>query len=196
MGTSFTIDTPIRLAHYGITSVVSLIDHRMIEQVREHYCRKYDIPFETIAETEEDCKARRVTAYLNMMKQVVDRQFAAVVASPFEPGSEITKYFELLPATSPLKQRYEAMLVASGEERERLEAYLRADMRPGKIDGNIMTKVDSATYAKGGEPLPQQFNDAHASLRGFAMSSLDSSLVFSAGMNPRLYGYIAQFDDF
>lgn len=196
MGTSFTIDTPIRLAHYGITSVVSLIDHRMIEQVREHYCAKYDIPFEEIPESEEDCKARRVTAYLNMMKQIVDRQFAAVVASPFEPGSEITKYFELLPATSPLRQRYEEMLTTSGEERERLEAYLRANMLPGNIDGNIMTKVDSANYAKTGEQLPQQFNDAHASLRGFAMSSLNSSLVFSAGMNPRLYGYIAQFDDF
>ncbi|MFN9777158.1 MAG: hypothetical protein ACK54V_04775 [Candidatus Kapaibacterium sp.] len=196
MGTSFTIDTPIRLAHYGITSVVSLIDHRMIEQVREHYCTKYNIPFVEIPEAEEDCKARRVTAYLNMMSDIVDRQFADVVASPFQPGSEITKYFELLPSSSPLRERYQAMLSATGEERIRMENSLRADMRPGDIDGNIMTKVDSATYAKGGEPLPQQFNDAHASLRGFAMSKLSSSLVFSAGMNPRLYGYIAQFNDF
>ena len=36
----------------------------------------------------------------------------------------------------------------------------------------------------------------HAALRGYAKSDLESSIIFSAGMNPRLYGYIADFDDF
>jgi hypothetical protein len=40
------------------------------------------------------------------------------------------------------------------------------------------------------------YNDAHASLRGFANSKLSSSMVLSAGMNPRLYSYIEEFDDF
>ena len=44
--------------------------------------------------------------------------------------------------------------------------------------------------------LPSEYNDAHAGLRGYANSNLVSSVIFSAGMNPRLYGYIAQFDDF
>jgi len=35
-----------------------------------------------------------------------------------------------------------------------------------------------------------------ASFRGFANSSLRTSLVLSAGYNPRLYAYIPQFDDF
>ncbi|CAN0603433.1 unnamed protein product, partial [Ectocarpus sp. 12 AP-2014] len=39
-------------------------------------------------------------------------------------------------------------------------------------------------------------NDAHAALRGFANSKLASSVVLSAGMNPRLYAYIEQFEDF
>ena len=42
----------------------------------------------------------------------------------------------------------------------------------------------------------QSYNDAHAALRGFANSSLESSLVLSAGMNPRLYSYLEEFDDF
>ncbi|MAJ90001.1 MAG: hypothetical protein CMD08_01845, partial [Flavobacteriales bacterium] len=46
------------------------------------------------------------------------------------------------------------------------------------------------------EELPSEYNDAHAGLRGYANSDLESSVVFSAGMNPRLYGYIASFDDF
>lgn len=40
------------------------------------------------------------------------------------------------------------------------------------------------------------YNDAHASLRGFANSKLFSSVVFSAGMNPRLYSYLEEFDVF
>jgi len=58
-----------------------------------------------------------------------------------------------------------------------------------------MTKVDKDNFIKN-EPLPVTFNDAHASLRGFAHSNLNSSVVLSAGMNPRLYSYLEQFEDF
>ena len=58
-----------------------------------------------------------------------------------------------------------------------------------------MTKVDKKNYFKK-EELPSEYNDAHAGLRGYANSDLASSVIFSAGMNPRLYGYIAQFNDF
>ncbi len=44
--------------------------------------------------------------------------------------------------------------------------------------------------------MPSEYNDAHAGLRGYAKSDLSSSVIFSAGMNPKLYGYIAKFDDF
>ena len=65
----------------------------------------------------------------------------------------------------------------------------------GSIDVNIMTKVDKPNFFKD-EALPSEYNDAHAALRGYANSDLASSIIFSAGMNPRLYGYIAQFEDF
>src|SRR5690606_18639332 len=41
-----------------------------------------------------------------------------------------------------------------------------------------------------------QFSDASAALRGFANSNLRSSVVLSAGMNPRLYSYLAEFPAF
>src|SRR5690606_13618855 len=44
--------------------------------------------------------------------------------------------------------------------------------------------------------LPIEFNDAHAAVRGFANSNLKSGLVLSAGLNPRLYSYISNFDAF
>ena len=36
----------------------------------------------------------------------------------------------------------------------------------------------------------------HAALRGFVNSTINSSVVFSAGMNPRLYSYMETFDAF
>ena len=58
-----------------------------------------------------------------------------------------------------------------------------------------MTKVDKDNY-QNNEQLPVMYNDAHASLRGFAKSKLSSSMVLSAGMNPRLYSYMEEFEDF
>ncbi len=66
----------------------------------------------------------------------------------------------------------------------------------GSIDVNIMSKLDKVNYAKNGEPLPPEYSDAQAALRGFATSELNSSVVFSAGYNPRLYAYIETFSDF
>lgn len=44
MGTAFTIDSPIRVAKYGISSVISIIDDELIEKmnafiVRDLICR-------------------------------------------------------------------------------------------------------------------------------------------------------------
>ena len=58
-----------------------------------------------------------------------------------------------------------------------------------------MTKMDKDNFIKE-EQLPIAFNDAHASLRGFANSTLESSVVLSAGMNPRLYSYFEIFGFF
>ena len=58
-----------------------------------------------------------------------------------------------------------------------------------------MSKGDRDLY-RDGEKLPAKFSDASAALRGYANSTLRSSIIFSAGINPRLYGYIAEFADF
>lgn len=194
MGTSYTIDTPIRVAHYGIDSVVSIIDHRLIENMREHYSKLYALPFEAIGEKEEDSRARRIMAYLDLMQEIVQEKFQKLKNSLFEEGSEITKYFQMLPSSSPLRQEYETML-AKKDGKAQMQEVLRGQIRPGSIDVNIMTKIDGAHHGSK-KTLPVEFNDAHAALRGFAGSKLASSVVFSAGMNPRLFGYAATFRDF
>lgn len=196
MGTSYTIDTPLKVARYGIDSVVSIIDDRLMETMRAHHSEQMGKPYVPIEEDEDDSRCRRITAYLDFLHDTVNEQFKKLRESPFEPQSEITRYFEMLPDTTPLKQDYLHMLVKQGAERDRLQAELRHRIKPGAIDVNIMTKVDGVSYDSKKGQLPPEFNDAHAAMRGFAQSKLRSSVVLSAGLNPRLYGYITQFPDF
>ena len=195
MGTGFTIDTPLRVAKYGISSVISLVDDILIEQMRKFYCEKHGVAYEEITSRDPDARARRITAYLNLVDRLVRQQVEGLQASPFEKGSEITRYYDMLPET-PLKRAYEEMLATSDPaEKYRRQEMLRREAVPGSIDVNIMTKVDRDAYLNG-KKLPPEFADAMAALRGYANSTLCSSVVFSAGINQRLYTYTATFRDF
>ncbi|HBO98027.1 MAG TPA: hypothetical protein DD648_08500 [Candidatus Omnitrophica bacterium] len=98
---------------------------------------------------------------------------------------------------SPLKAQYNAMLVETDPARKnKLQEKLRAQMRTGSIDVNIMTKLDRPNYGPDKKELPAEFSDALAALRGYAQSKLNSAIVFSAGINRRLYTYIEKFKDF
>lgn len=195
MGIGFTIDTPLRVAKYGISSVISLVDDVLIEQMRKFYCEKEGEPYEEISDRDENARSRRTTAYLNLMDRLVQREVRALQASHFEAGTDITRYYEMLPETPP-KQTYEKMLAATDpEERARMQDDLRHLAVPGSVDVNIMTKLDRPMY-RDGKQLPVEFNDAMTALCGYAESTLSSSIVFSAGINPHLYGYLTRFEDF
>jgi hypothetical protein len=195
LGSGFSIDTPLRVGRYGISSVISFLDDCLIEQIRKFYCEKEGEPYEEIKDRDEDCRAHRITAYMNLVDRLITKQVATVQSSPFEPGSEITKYFEMLPK-SPLRDEYEAMLaVDDAQQKTEMQDRLRQMAVPGSADVNIMSKCDRDLY-RDGKKLPSEFSDALSALRGYANSSISSSIVFSAGMNPRLYSYAAEFDDF
>lgn len=197
LGLCYTVDTPVKVARYGISSVVSIIEDELIEKMREYHCGQADEEYLAITNRDEDYRARRVTAYLNLLDRIVKRQMKELRMQPFAPGSDIVKYFELLPETHPLKKLYDDMLALyDSPEKENLQTFLRQAVRPGAIDVNIMSKIDNLTYASDGTPLPAEFSDALAAFRGFANSGLNSSVVLSAGYNPRLYAYIENFNDF
>ncbi len=197
MGLGYTIDTPLKVAHFGIASVVSIIEDELVERMREHHCRLAGEAYLPIPKKELDHRALRITAYLDLLQRLVDRNMERVRWEPFTPGSDSTKYFDLLPGASPMKQRHTTMLaLPPGAERDAMEAELRRAMVPGSIDVNIMAKIDPTNYDKAGNPLPDEYCDAMAAFRGFANSSLHSGVVLSAGYNPRLYNYIPQFADF
>lgn len=196
LGVGYSVDAPAKVAKYGISSVISIVDDILLEQLRKDYHQKLDKPYEPILAREKDSRAKRITAYLNLINEIVKDQFEKLRASAFEKGSEITKYFELLPDVSSLKQKYYEMLSEKEELiKLKMQNFLRDNLHCGSIDVNIMTKVDKTNYSEG-LPLPSEFNDAHAALRGYANSNLESSLIFSAGMNPKLYGYLETFKDF
>lgn len=195
MGTGFTVDTPLRVARYGISSVISIGDDVLLEQMRAFHAAASGEAFVPIPADAEDARARRITAYLDLVGLLVTRQVAALQAEPFAPGSDIDRYFQMLPS-GPLRTRWES-LAAVGDpgERVRLEGELRAAAVPGQIDVNILTKADGDRFEHGVK-LPPEQSFGMSSLRGYAQSQLASSVVFSAGMNPRLYRYAAEFPDF
>ena len=196
MGIGFTIDTPFKVAPFGISSVLSLGDDLLAERMRAFYCNKMDVPYIEIAKDDLDKRAKRITLYLNVMNRMVKNKFQELKSVSFDKGSELTKYFEMLPDMSNLKKEYKRMTEETDSTVvEKIQQWLRDNMEPGAIDVNIMTKLDKANFLKG-EQLPQEMNDAHAALRGFAQSDLTSGVVLSAGLSPRLYSYVANFDVF
>ncbi|MCB9258114.1 MAG: hypothetical protein H6612_02080 [Ignavibacteriales bacterium] len=194
MGTGFTIDTPVKVAKYGISSVVSLVDDILAENMREYYSKKLGLPFKSISDKIEDFRAKRFTEYLNLMDKIVKEKYDELLDSYHKNVDELHKYFEMLPNAASLKEEFNKMIEDSTLYKK-LRNWLDEHLNPGSIDVNIMTKLDKENYREN-EKLPHEFNDAHASLRGFANSNLESSLILSAGMNPRLYSYLEKFDDF
>jgi hypothetical protein len=197
LGLGYSVDTPIKVAKFGISSVASIVDDMLIERMRKYHTEKRNETFIPINVKEHDSRARRITAYLNLMNRLVSEDFENLRNSSFEPLSEITRYFDLLPESSPLKIKYRQMLKTHDAAlQSALRRELRAEMRSGSIDVNIMSKVDKTNLSAKKEPLPEEYSDALAALRGFADSDLQSSVVLSAGMNPRLYSYLENFNCF
>jgi len=196
MGTTLTIDAPLKVGRFGISSVVSIVDDELCEEMRKFYCEQFHLDYAPINKDDEDRRARRITAYLDVLDDILHSQMQKMIAEPFETQNDICKYFEMLDEQHPLKEKYRKMWSLEGEARLKCQDELRCKIRPGKIEANIMTKIDKDNYSAHNELLPPEFSDACAALRGFGKSKLDSSIIFSAGFNRRLYAYIDQFNDF
>jgi len=194
MGTAFTAETPLRVAQYGISSVVSIVDDVLLERLRKFYCEKNGYDYKEITNDNIDHRANRITSYLNLLHKLTNKKFEEFTNSTIEKFDDIKKYFSLLPNSSEIKKEF-FNFIEDSFSFEDLQKWLCDNLSFGSIDVNIMTKVDKTNFHKKTE-LPVKYNDAHAALRGYAKSDLESSIIFSAGMNPRLYGYIADFEDF
>jgi len=194
MGVSYTIDTPLKVSHFGINSVISLVDDSLFESLRKMYSEKFEVPYQEISNKIDDFRAKRITSYLNFINEHAERKLEELKNVTKEKSHEIRNYFNMLPDGSAIKQEFNTLTEKYFNLNE-IKTWINENLTPGSIDVNIMTKVDKANY-KNGEKLPIEFNDAHAALRGYANSNLKSSIILSAGMSPRLYSYIENFEDF
>ncbi|MBF2708126.1 hypothetical protein [Flavobacterium soyangense] len=195
MGLAFTIDSPIRVAKYGISSVISIADDELIEKMRAFYSEKFDVPYQEITQKIHDYRAERITSYLNLVDKIVKEKFESFKTELSESKQALENFIAMLPNKSEIKKGLEHLMEDGIAFKENIKHYLEANLSPGDIDVNIMTKLDKDNFDKN-EQLPVEFNDAHAALRGFANSDLTSSVVLSAGMNPRLFAYFENFSSF
>lgn len=194
MGIGYTIDTPIKVSNYGIDSVMSLVDDILIEKIRKFYCEKFKIEYTEIADNEYNSRAKRITAYLNLVNKIVSDKKKKIIENFDSNQSEIDKYFDLLPNNSVLKAEYNNLKKSDKSTKEKQE-WLMLNMVNGSIDVNIMTKIDTDKYINGVKQT-LEMRDSFSALRAYAESDLESSLILSAGMNPKLYNYLTYFNDF
>ena len=194
MGLAYTIDSPIRVAHLGISSVISVMDDELIERMNQFYTQQFKLPYQEITNKIEDFRAKRITAYLNTVDTIVKQKCQELKNSFIQSNKAIENFIASLPNVSTLKielQHYLDKKLTTNHLKNIFEEYFQ----PGSIDVNIMTKVDREHY-KANKALPSIYNDAHAALRGFANSNLQASVVLSAGMNPKLFSYFEEFSCF
>ncbi|REG83042.1 hypothetical protein [Algoriphagus antarcticus] len=196
MGLGYTVDTPIKVAKYGISSVVSIMDDHLLEDMRKIYSKKFVREFIPIVDTEEDYRAKRITAYLDLTQSLVEEQFSKLINEDWATNTEFRKYLDLLPENTMLLDLLAKLEIASESEKFQLKEEFKSKLSMGSVDVNIMTKVDKINHDKSGKELPREYSDALSALRGFAKSKANGSVVFSAGMNPALYSYAEQFSEF
>ncbi|MGY5353913.1 hypothetical protein [Wenyingzhuangia sp. IMCC45467] len=190
MGIGFTADSPLKVAPYGIDSVISLVDDVLLEKLRKYYTTLNHIKYIEISNKTIDYRAKRITAYLNLIDQLIHKKIKELKNINSLKSPLLINYIKHLPTTSELKKR-----LLQSNDLEEVKSLIQHHLKPGHIDVNIMTKIDKTNYHKK-EALPIEFNDAHAALRGYANANISSSIVFSAGMNPKLFNYLEGFDDF
>ena len=195
MGLAYTIDSPIRVAKYGISSVISIMDDELIEKMNAFYSEKFNLPYQEITQKIHDYRAERITSYLNLVDKIVKEKFENFKTELSESKSALENYITMLSDKSGIKEGLQNFVDEGLAFKDSIKNYLEEHLYSGDIDVNIMTKLDKDNFIND-EQLPIEFNDAHAALRGFANSTLESSVVLSAGMNPRLYSYFENFATF
>ncbi|ERJ60941.1 hypothetical protein [Sphingobacterium paucimobilis] len=197
LGLAFSIDSPLKIAQFGISSVLSIVDDELIERMREYYSTKNSLPYIPITPKAKDSRSKRITAYLDLVQDIVNQQIDSLRNSDLDDSADLKKYFNLLPEFSNIKKTYNAYIQETDiDKKANLKATLMMNINPGEIHVNIMSKVDKINTDQAGNRLEHMYSDANAALRGFAHSNLKGGIVLSAGMNPRLYSYLSEFPQF
>jgi hypothetical protein len=104
MGTAFTADSALKVAHYGINTVIALADDVLLERLREYYSRLNNLSYSEIKNNTKDYRADRITAYLNMVNNITSAKFEEFTNTTKDKFVEVKKYFAMLPDSSSVKK--------------------------------------------------------------------------------------------
>jgi hypothetical protein len=143
MGLAYTIDSPIRVAQYGISSVISITDDELIEKMRAFYSKKFSLPYQEITQKCHDYRAERIKHYLNLVDTIVKDKFENFKNELSESKTVLENYIAMLPNTSAFKEGLQKFIDEGLLIKDSVKNYLAEHFSPGGIDVNIMTKVDN-----------------------------------------------------
>ena len=152
MGIGYTIDTHLKIAHLGMDSVISLVDDILLEKLRKMYSEKFEVPYKEITDKIDDFRAKRITSYLNLINELVDKKIEDLKTVTLEKSNELMEYLNMLPNSSTLKDEFKK-LTANNFNTTDIKKWISNSLHKGSIDVNIMTKVDKDNY-KNNEKLP------------------------------------------
>jgi len=152
LGIGYSADTPLKIAQYGMDSVLSLVDDILLEKLRNMYCGQHGLAYSEISDKTDDYRARRITAYLDLLHFLSEKKFNDLKSAACDDPKELHEFFSMLPEESTLEDEFHA-LVASGTDKVTIQNWLDKNLSMGSIDVNIMTKIDRDNYRKG-EKLP------------------------------------------
>src|SRR5690625_7338383 len=79
----------------------------LCERIRKYYSGKFGLEYKSIPKSAEDCRARRIIAYLDMVADIASRKFEELKALPLLQNTEQDSYFQLLPAGRTLRAYYQ-----------------------------------------------------------------------------------------
>ena len=76
LGLGFSIDTPLKVARYGISSTMSIVYDELIERMRQYHARLNGEDFVPVHKKDEDARTRRITLYLDLVDRHGDGRAA------------------------------------------------------------------------------------------------------------------------
>ena len=116
MGLAFTIDSPLRVAQYGIDSVVSIMDDDLIEKMRAFYAQKFQKPYQEISIKVEDYRAKRITSYLNLLDELISSKFENYKEELIKNYKSLENFLMMLPSKSELKEKIQSLIQDKKEQ--------------------------------------------------------------------------------
>jgi hypothetical protein len=64
LGLGYSIYVPIKVVLFGISSVISIVDNRLVEKMRGYHCLQACQSYELTSENENNYRAIRITMFM------------------------------------------------------------------------------------------------------------------------------------